>query len=179
MAERFGLTRWSPFRELSLWDREMDRFFGHTGRWFDWPVYTWRRPLALGREYFAPMEVLERDGQTVVKLELPGMESEDIDISLADGVLTIKGEKKHEEEVTEGDYYRSERTYGSFRRTLAVPTGIDEGKITATYYYPTCGKEAIQIAADILAGKKVEKDISLGTIEITQENAEENMHLGF
>jgi HSP20 family protein len=133
MVERFALTRRSPLRRLTLWEREMDRFLGHRARWFDWPAYTWRRMPALEREYFAPMEVFERDGQTVVKLELPGVELENIDISLTNGLLTIKGEKKHEEEVTEGDYYRSERTYGSFRRTLAVPAGIDGSKISATY----------------------------------------------
>ncbi len=111
----------------------MDRFLGNTGRWLDWPQYNWHRQPGLEREYFAPMEILERDGQTAVKLELPGVELEDIDLSLTDGVLTIMGEKKHEEEVAEGDYYRSERTYGSFRRALAVPKGIDEGTITATY----------------------------------------------
>ena len=133
MATRFALTRRNPFRELSLWDREMDRFLGHTARWFEWPQYNWNRQPVPEREYFAPMEISERDGQTAIKLELPGVELEDIDISLTDGVLTIKGEKKHEEEVTEGDYYRSERTYGSFRRALTVPKGIDESKITATY----------------------------------------------
>ena len=133
MATRFALTRRNPFRELSPWDREMDRFLGHTARWFEWPQYSGQRQSGPEREYFAPMEILERDGQTVVKLELPGVGLEDIDISLTDGMLTIKGEKKHEEEVAEGDYYRSERTYGSFRRAFAVPKGIDEGTITATY----------------------------------------------
>ena len=133
MAERFALTRRNPFRELYLREREMDRFLGHTSRWFNWPLYLWHRQPIVEQSYFAPMEVYERDGQTVVKLELPGVEMEDIDISLSDGALTIEGEKKHEGEVTEGGYYRSQRTYGSFRRTLAVPTGIDESKISATY----------------------------------------------
>jgi HSP20 family protein len=66
-------------------------------------------------------------------LEVPGVEMKDIDISLADGRLTIKGEKKHEEEIKEEDYYHSERSYGSFHRTLSVPRGIEEGKISATY----------------------------------------------
>jgi HSP20 family protein len=79
------------------------------------------------------MEVFDRDGHTVVRLELPGMEMEDIDISLTDGQLTIMGEKKHEEEIKEENYYRSERSYGSFHRTVSVPQGIDESKIDATY----------------------------------------------
>jgi HSP20 family protein len=80
------------------------------------------------------MEVFDRDGKTVVKLELPGIEMEDIDITLTDGLLTIKGEKKHEEEIKEENYYCSERSYGSFRRTVSVPQGIDEGKISAAFH---------------------------------------------
>jgi HSP20 family protein len=85
------------------------------------------------REYFAPIEVFERDGQTVIRLEVRGVEMKDIDISLVDGMLTIKGEKRHEREIEEENYYHSERSYGSFHRTLLVPKGIEEGKISATY----------------------------------------------
>ena len=60
-----------------------------------------------------------------------------------------------------------------------VIEAVRDGKITATYYYPTCGKEAIQIAAKLLNGEELDKNISLHTIEITKENAEEHMHLGF
>lgn len=133
MAERFGLARWRLFGGLIPLEREMDRFLGHSLRWFDWPMYAWRHTPLLEREYFAPTELLERGGHTVVKMELPGVGMEDVDISIADGVLTVKGEKKHEEEVKEGDYYRSERTYGSFYRTLPVPEGIDTSKISATF----------------------------------------------
>jgi len=133
MADRFALTRWDPVRGLTPLEREVDRLLGDTLRWFDWPLYFRRWPLTLEHEYFAPIEVFDRDGHTVVKLEVPGVEVKDIDISLADGVLTIKGEKKHEEEIKEEDYYHSERSYGSFRRTLLVPKGIDESKISATF----------------------------------------------
>ncbi len=133
MTVKFALTRWEPFQGLTPLEREADRFFSDTLGWFDWPLYLWRQPLTLKREYLVPMEVFERDGQTVVRLEVPGVETEDIDISLADGVLTIKGEKRHEEEIKEESYYHSERSYGSFHRTLSVPRGIDESKISATY----------------------------------------------
>ena len=134
MAAKFGLTRWEPFRGLTPLEREVDRFFGGDPlKWFDWPHYFWRQPLVPEGVYVAPMEVFERDGQTVVRLEVPGVEMKDIDISLADGRLTVRGEKKQEEEIKEEHYYHSERSYGSFHRTLLVPKGIDEGKILATY----------------------------------------------
>jgi HSP20 family protein len=131
MAIRYGLTRYNPFRGLMPLEREMDRFFGHSLGWSDWPVYVWRTPLT-DQEFFAPLEVLERDGQTVIRMELPGVDAEDVDISISDGVLTVTGEKKHEEEVEEGGVHRTERSYGSFSRSISVPEGLDEGKVSAT-----------------------------------------------
>jgi len=131
MAIRYGLTRYNPFRGLMPLEREMDRFLGHSLGWFDWPAYVWRMPLP-DHEFFAPMEVLERDGQTVIRMEVPGVNAEDVNISIADGVLTVTGEKKHEEEVEEGGVHRTERSYGSFRRSIAVPESLDEGKVKAT-----------------------------------------------
>lgn len=129
MVERFAVTRWEP----SLLQEVRDRFFRPTQALLDWPVYFWRRPLIIERDYLAPMEVFDRDGHTVIRLESPGMEMEDIDVSLTGGMLTIKGEKKHEEEIKEENYYCSERSYGSFQRTVSVPQGMDESKIDATY----------------------------------------------
>jgi HSP20 family protein len=120
--------------ELGRLAREVDTFFGGGLSWFDWPVYIWGRPLTIEPEYLAPTEVFDRDGETVVKMELPGMEMNDIDISVADGVLTVKGEKKHEEETKEKDYYLSERTYGAFSRSIAVPKDLEASDIGATYH---------------------------------------------
>ncbi len=68
-----------------------------------------------------------------VKIELPGMDQEDVDITLSDGLLTIRGEKKQEEEEKGKDFYRSERTFGAFRRTLPIPVEVDESKIEASF----------------------------------------------
>ena len=123
---QFGLRRWEPFGNL-------ERFLDRRSRWFDWPRYYWHEPLIEERAYFAPLEVFDRDGQTVVRLEVPGVAMEDIDISMSDGTLTIKGEKKQEKEVKEENYYCCERSYGSFRRTLSVLAGLDTDKISASY----------------------------------------------
>jgi HSP20 family protein len=132
MAERYALIRREPFIDVAPFDTEIDRFFNNALSIFDLPLYGYR-PLFMERQFLAPMEVFDSDGHTVVRLELPGMTMEDIDISVSDGLLTIKGEKKAEKEIKEEDRYCSERTYGSFRRTLSVPHDLDESKIHATY----------------------------------------------
>ena len=68
-----------------------------------------------------------------IKVELPGMDREDVDITLTDGRLTIRGEKKREEEEKGKDYYRNERSFGSFRRSLPIPVDVDESKIEASF----------------------------------------------
>ena len=119
--------------DLARLHGDLDRYVAP--RWLrdEWPFFARLWPATFETEYMAPVEVFERNGHTVVKMEVPGVSMDDIDISLADGVLTIKGEKRHEEEVKEQDYYRSEMSYGSFQRAFAVPREIDGSKITATY----------------------------------------------
>jgi HSP20 family protein len=134
MAGNFGLMRWEPFRALPRLEEEIDRFLGRGSKWFEWPLYIWRLPFLAEGEYLPPLEIFERDGQTIVKLEMPGVEMEDIDISVADGVLTIKGEKKAEKETKEEDYYLSERVYGAFHRRISLPEGLDTNNISATHH---------------------------------------------
>jgi HSP20 family protein len=79
------------------------------------------------------VEVFEKEGKFVVKAELPGIKEEDMDISVVDNTLTIKGEKKTESEVKEEDYYCCECSYGSFSRSIALPSNVDAKKIAASY----------------------------------------------
>jgi len=132
MAERYALIRREPFAEIAPFETDVESFFDRALSIFDLPIYT-PRTFILERSLLAPMEVFDSDGNTVVRLEVPGMTMDDIDISVSDGLLTIKGEKKAEKEVKEEDRYCSERVYGSFRRTLSVPKGLDESNIHATY----------------------------------------------
>jgi len=69
------------------------------------------------------IEVLERNGELVVRTELPGLTKEDVKVIVTDEFLTIEGERKHEEQETREGYFRSERCYGSFARTIALPEG--------------------------------------------------------
>ena len=79
------------------------------------------------------LDVLQEDGDIVVRAELPGVKQEDVDITLHDGVLTISGERKAEQRREGSSYYVRERRYGSFRRSMTLPQGVDESKISARF----------------------------------------------
>lgn len=79
------------------------------------------------------MDVCEREKEYEITAELPGMDTSNIDVKLANGMLTIKGEKKEEKEEKQKDYYVSERRYGSFERYFALPDGVDADKIGASF----------------------------------------------
>jgi HSP20 family protein len=77
--------------------------------------------------------VSETEDTLVVKAEIPGMDAKDIDISLANDVLTIKGEKKQEKEEKDENYHRVERSYGAFSRTIRLPVDVQNDKIKANH----------------------------------------------
>jgi HSP20 family protein len=79
------------------------------------------------------IDLYEEKDEVVAKAELPGLDKNDIQVSISDHLLTIKGEKKKEEEIKEADYYRSERSYGSFVRNLELPKEVDTGKARASF----------------------------------------------
>jgi HSP20 family protein len=97
-----------------------------------WPF---RPLLALtpGRHFMPSTDVFARNGDVVVKLDLPGVEPKDILVSLEDGELTVKGERKADREVKEDGYYRKETAYGIFERHMSVPKGIKESEINAEF----------------------------------------------
>jgi len=119
---------WDPFRTLLDIQREMNRLFNTT--------LTGRTEEGIGlREgiWSPALDVYETENDIVVKAELPGMKPEDVDISVVGDTLTIKGEKKQEEEIKKENYYRLERSYGSFQRSLRLPVDVKPDKIKATY----------------------------------------------
>jgi HSP20 family protein len=79
------------------------------------------------------LDVYQDKDHVFVKCELPGMKKEDIEISLQDNVLTISGERKHEKEVKQGDGFRSERFFGRFHRSVALPVAVQTGNVKAQY----------------------------------------------
>jgi HSP20 family protein len=110
----------------------------------DWYEDFTSRPFPrLGRPRFArlrsmafeppTLDVYEQKDDLIVKAEIPGLTKDEIDISLEGNTLTIKGEKKKEEEVKEEDYYRSERTYGAFSRTIELPVAVQTDRVNASF----------------------------------------------
>jgi len=79
------------------------------------------------------VDVFEKEDRFVVKAELPGMKEDDIDVSVVGDTLSIKGEKKTETETKDEDYYRCERSYGSFYRSIPIPSNVDADKIEASF----------------------------------------------
>ena len=121
----------SPFRGFYDAQGEVDRLFNEMlgglsrgrGRQGGQQVGQW-----------APaVDVLTKDGNLVIRAELPGVKLEDVDIALQNGVLTISGEHKVDKEEERGGYHVRERRYGSFRRSMALPEGIDDSKVHARF----------------------------------------------
>jgi HSP20 family protein len=124
----WGIRPWRPFRELEDVERRFDEIFSRPSL-----PRLWRR-LPVEEIGWAPaIEVFEREDKFMVKAELPGMKEEDIDVSVVGDTLTIKGEKKAETEAKEENYYCCERSYGSFFRSIALPSTVDAKKIEASY----------------------------------------------
>lgn len=127
-------TPWKPIAELARWERDMERMLGN---------FLGGRPPSLFNDRFESgsalgirepsLDVYEEKDQIVVKAELPGMTKDDIQVSIADNVLTIRGEKKKEEEDQGKDYYYSERVYGYFNRSVALPAEVNPEKIQAVF----------------------------------------------
>lgn len=114
---RPGLTPWFDF--------DVDRFFS------DWPFPAARRGES--RLWSPAVDVSEDEKSIVVKADLPDVDEKDLDIKVEDGMLTIKGERKFENETKDKNFHRVERSYGSFSRSFALPEGVDEEKISASY----------------------------------------------
>ena len=118
-----ALTPWTGMTGLKT---EMDRLFER----FLEPV--WREATPLGA-WEPKVDVAETKDTITVKAEVPGVDQKDIAVSVADGVLTIKGEKEEEKEEKDKQYHRVERSYGAFARVMRLPAAVDSGKATAAF----------------------------------------------
>lgn len=87
----------------------------------------------LGGGWLPAVDVLDDKDKLTVKAELPGFKREDLDVSVHDNNLVISGERKSDEEKKDGEFYRSERFYGKFHRSISLPSTVDTGKIQAKY----------------------------------------------
>ena len=120
------LVRWEPFGGLRSLRQAMDRLFEDS---FVRPSRLW--PELAGEE--PALDVYQTDKDIVVKASLPGIKPEEVDISVTGDMLTIKGEHKEAEEEKKADYFRKERRYGAFRRSMTLPVVVKAEKADATF----------------------------------------------
>ena len=113
-----SLIRWQPRRSFAL-QREIDNLLD-----------TW---TGYGTGWHPRVDVAESEREFTVTAELPGLSKEDIAVTLEDDVLTIEGERKHEEEQKDKQFYRRERAYGTFKRSFGLGAEVDAAKISANY----------------------------------------------
>jgi HSP20 family protein len=122
----FNIIRRDPFREMLQFRNTMDRMLvdAFSGSDFDW-VNPWDNGL--------PLDIVEKDNEYIVSASLPGIKPEDLDITFTGNSLNIKGEIKSDDVKEEGQYHLRERRYGSFARSITLPSCVNGDKTQATY----------------------------------------------
>ncbi|MDX9715307.1 MAG: Hsp20/alpha crystallin family protein [Dissulfurispiraceae bacterium] len=127
-----SIVKWGPLRELEDMRRDMDRIFEEffvpsSRRRHAWPA------KAEAGLMVPNVEMYDRENEIVVKAEVPGVSKDGLDLTITKDSLTIKGEVKKEEEVKQENYYFSERSFGTFTRTLALPVEVESEKSKASF----------------------------------------------
>ena len=125
-----GMTRWDPFQELNWWSDRLNRILGpqttRTGR----PEND--EGLTYG-SWMPPVDIVEGKDRIKLNVELPGFKEDQVNLTVENGMLTIKGERKFEKDDREENYHRVERSYGTFVRSFTLPTSIDQSRIQADF----------------------------------------------
>ena len=125
-----ALISWEPVRELQTVQNEMNRLFN---TFFDSPSPGNGAGQAVARRWIPAMDVVETGDHFVLKADLPGLSENDVKIELEENVLTISGERKVEHEQKGEGYYRVERSFGAFSRSLTLPEGVNADGIQANF----------------------------------------------
>jgi len=119
-----AISRWDPWRDLALMQNEFSRLFDR--------AFGTERGRATA--WVPAVDMFDRDGALVVRVELPGIKAEDVDITVVDNSLIIRGERKFTEEVKEENFYRMEQRYGSFERAVQLPYKVKVEDVKATFH---------------------------------------------
>jgi HSP20 family protein len=114
------LLRWNPFRDIDTLQSQLNQIFDGI------------EPASTGG-FIPPVDIYEDANHIVLTVEAPGLKQEDLKIQLENNVLTVRGERKFEQEAKEKNYHHIERRYGSFARTFTLPTTVDADKVQASY----------------------------------------------
>ena len=122
-----NVVRWQPFSDMVTLRQAMDRLFD------DSIINPSRLTSVFGEGAALPIDMYETDENVVLRASVPGVKPEEVDITITGNTLTIKGETKHEEEVKKENYFRQERSYGTFTRTITLPSSLETDKAEATF----------------------------------------------
>ncbi len=120
-----AITRWDPFREVVALQNRMNSLFGNLNNENESPLTT--------ASFVPAVDVYEDEKKVILKLEVPGIAEKDLDVSVENNTLTVKGERKFAAEEKEENFHRIERRYGSFYRAFTLPTTVDTESIDAKY----------------------------------------------
>ncbi len=125
-----AITRWDPFRDLNTLQNQMNRLFQEI---------TPSRGATSGEEFMTtgtfvpPVDVYEDEHNITLKLEVPGIDENDIDVRVQDSTLVVRGERKFNKEEKEENFHRIERSYGTFQRSFTLPNTVDTNNVNADY----------------------------------------------
>lgn len=125
-----ALVRWDPVRELDSFQSDMNRLFDS---FFGRREGTANGGGSYGRRWIPAMDLVETDEDLVLRADLPGLDRDDIEIEVKDNTLTVSGERKGEHEEKGEGFYRVERAFGRFSRSLDLPQGIEPGAVRASF----------------------------------------------
>jgi HSP20 family protein len=124
-----AIGRWEPFRDLLSLQERMNRLFDESFRGITRHEDDW----SIGGSWAPAVDIYEKDGNIVLKAELPGVEAKNVDVRVENNVLTLRGERKLEDEVKKENYHRVERSYGAFTRSFTLPSVVDTEKIKGEF----------------------------------------------
>jgi HSP20 family protein len=119
-------VKWEPFRDLMAMQDRMTRLFDET------LSRIWKEEVPRG-VWSPPVDIMEKGSEVILKMDIPEMNQNEIEIKVEENTLIIQGERKFIKESSDTNYLQIERPYGTFQRTFAIPRGIDQEKIKAAY----------------------------------------------
>jgi HSP20 family protein len=122
-----AIIRWDPFRDIVTLRERMNRMFE------DIVTQKGEDKDIVSSSWAPAVDIYETEGELVLQAEIPGIDEKDIEISIEDNTLTLKGERKFEKETKEENYHRIERSYGSFFRSFTLPPYVDAEKVEAEH----------------------------------------------
>jgi HSP20 family protein len=141
--QRGQVSRWEPwsgsgpFGMMHRFANEMDRMFDRISEGFGLPAMgrfsEWPLSLAASERFSPDVDMYERDGKLVITADLPGLKKDDLKVEVTEDAVLIEGERKYEHEESEEGLYRSERSYGHFRRRISLPEGVKTDTATANF----------------------------------------------